>query len=141
MVRRGGGERPTAAPSLPVALLRAAVERELSRTSLRRAAQDIGLSPNALRNFVRGAEPRRATRVRLERWIATRPQPDRGPSLARFLDLLGALTPELPAAETRAIARHLTDDLVDAYRRMRLPPPRWVRELARHYHAQPTDAR
>lgn len=131
---RGG---PLGIPTLPVPALRAAVERELSQISLRQAAREIGLSPNALKNILAGAEPRRATRVRLERWLQSRPAAGSGPSLQRFLNLLGALTPDLPAAETEAIARHLTDDLLQAYDRVRVPPPRWVRELARHYNPTP----
>lgn len=118
---------------LPVPLLRAAVERELTNTSLRQAAREIGLSPNALRNFVRGAEPRATTRHRLERWLASRGARGRGPSLSAFVRLIEHVTPDLPPREARELGREMSQLLVDAYERQHVPPPRWVRELARHY--------
>lgn len=48
-------------PTLPVALLREAIERETARISLRRAAKEIAISPNGLRNFLNGSVPRTAT--------------------------------------------------------------------------------
>jgi len=122
---------------LPVLVLRAAVERELASISLRQAAREIGLSPNALRNFVRGAHPRATTRQRLERWLASRGAPGRGPSLSRFLRLIEQVTPDLPPREAQALGREMSQLLVDAYQRQRLPPPRWVSELARHYSTHP----
>jgi hypothetical protein len=118
-----------------VPLLRAQVERELAVVSLRRAAREIGISPNALRNFVRGADPRSSTRHRLERWLASRPGPSRGPSVAAFVRLLERVTPDLPPTDATGLGRDVSRLLVDAYRRRRLPAPRWVRELARHYGA------
>lgn len=107
--------------------------------SLRQAGREIGLSPNALRNFVAGAQPRLKTRLYLERWLASRPPTTAGPSVAEFLSLVDGLTPDLPPREARALARHLTDDLVKAYRRVQLPTPSWVRELSRHYGTEATE--
>jgi hypothetical protein len=123
----------TGGAGLPVPLLRTAVERELAAISLREAARQIGLSPNALRNFVRGAEPRATTRHRLERWLADRPGAAPGPSLSNFVQLLENITPDLPAREAAALGREMSELLLDAYRRRQIPPPRWVREVARHY--------
>lgn len=126
--------RPGAAPVvLPVPALRAAVERELADLSLRRAAREIGLSPNALKNFLNGAVPRRTTRARLERWLRSRPAERGAPSLQRFLRLVGEITPDLPSGEAAAIGREVSRLILDAYRRQQIPPPRWVRELAQHY--------
>src|SRR3989449_3774815 len=64
-------------PTLPVPLLRDAVGRETARLSLRRAAAEVSISPNGLRNFLNGSAPRSATRVKLERWLAGRQRVDR----------------------------------------------------------------
>jgi hypothetical protein len=127
--------RPAApgAAALPVPVLRDAIERELASTSLRQAAREIGLSPNALRNFVRGAIPRATTRTRLERWLATRAATPSAASVSTIVRLLGEVSPDLPPRETAAIGRELTESILAAYERRRRPPPRWVRELARHY--------
>ena len=133
MVRGRRGVWGGGTPALPVPVLRDAVERELAGVSLRQAAREIGISPNGLRNFVAGASPRLTTRRRFERWLASRPNPSGGPSVGRFLELVEGLSPDLAPRDARAIARHLTEDLVDAYHRTDRPLPRWVRELASHY--------
>ncbi|MBI2537683.1 MAG: hypothetical protein HYW06_12135 [Gemmatimonadetes bacterium] len=120
------------APVLPVAVLRARIEAELGRVSLRRAAREIGLSPNALRNFVAGAEPRIGTRVSLERWLATRPAAA-GTTVEDFLRLMGQVTRGLPVRDAKVLGREVSRLLVDTYERRKLPPPRWVRELTHHY--------
>ena len=126
-------ERPTRSPTLPVPLLRDAVAREVVRTSLRRVGAAIGLSPNALRNFLAGARPRAATRAKIERWFSVQRQ-GRGPNLASFIRLLGDVTADLSPNETESLAQDVATFLVHAYERRRLPPPRWVRDLAEHYH-------
>jgi transcriptional regulator with XRE-family HTH domain len=128
---KGPAARP---PALPVFLLRDAVARELATTSLRQAAGEIGLSPNALRNFVRGAEPRLATRAKLEQWVAARRETERRPSVGRLVRLLSELGAELSPTQTAQLGRETARFLLDAYEARRLPPPRWVRELAAHYH-------
>lgn len=133
MVRASREPTRPGSAALPIPLLRVAVERELATVSLRRAAREIGLSPNAVRNFVRGARPRTTTRHRLERWLASRPAARSGPSLSTFVRLLGEVTPGLPPRETAALGREVSQLLLEAYRRRHLPPPRWVREVARHY--------
>lgn len=120
-------------PTLPVFLLRDAVARQLATISLRQAAREIGLSPNALRNFVGGAEPRVSTRAKLERWVAARRATDRRPSVGRLVQLLGELGVELSPAQTAQLGRETARFLLSAYEARRLPPPRWVRELATHY--------
>jgi hypothetical protein len=120
-------------PTLPVSLLRDAVTQQLARLSLRRAASEIGLSPNALRNFVRGAEPRATTRAKLERWVAAHRRTDARPSVGGLVQLLAELGAELSPDQTTQLGRETARFLLDAYEARRLPPPRWVRELATHY--------
>ena len=127
---RGPAARP---PTLPVFLLRDAVARQLATTSLRQAAGETGLSPNALRNFVRGAEPRLSTRAKLERWVAARRGTEPRPSVGRLVRLLSELGAELSPTQTAQLGRETARFLLDAYEGRRLPPPRWVRELAAYY--------
>lgn len=135
MVRGRGREPSAGAPVLPVASLRAAVDRELAHVSLRRAAREIGLSPNALKNFLNGAVPRRTTRARLERWLLARPAGAQGPGVRRFVQLIGQVSPDLPSREAATLGREMSRLILDAYQRQRIPPPRWVRELLQHYSA------
>ncbi len=129
---------PTAVPTVPFTLLRIRLEHELGTISLRQAAREIGLSPNAIKNFLAGAEPRRTTRVKIERWLAIRPGTPRTEGLAHFVRLLRQITPDLSERDTRHLGRELSRLLLDTYRRNRLPPPRWVRKVARHYGVEST---
>ena len=122
-------------PTLPATLLRDAVTRQLATISLRQAAGEIGLSPNALRNFLAGAEPRVTTRARLERWLATRKTGEQRPKVGALVQLIGELAGDLSPAQATALGRETARFLLDAYVSRRLTPPRWVRELAGHYHA------
>ena len=56
-------------------------------------------------------------------------------SLVRLLSEIGA---DLPARDRDALGQDLAGFLLRAYRNHKLPPPRWVRELASHYRARPT---
>lgn len=129
--------RAAAPPTLPVPVLRAAVQREVDRSSLRQAAREIGLSPNGLRNFLIGAAPRTSTRIRLERWLTRRGAGEARPSVKHLVRLLDELAVDLSAEQAAALAQGVSDFLLDAYQSRQLPPPRWVRELARHYRQQP----
>ena len=126
---------PARPPTLPATLLRDAVARQLAAVSLRQAAAEIGLSPNALRNFVRGAEPRTTTRARLERWLATRRPSEPRPSVGELVRFLAGLGAELSPAQMAQLGRETARFLLDAYTARHLPPPRWVRELASYYHS------
>ena len=121
-------------PTLPATLLRDAVTRQLATISLRQAASEIGLSPNALRNFLAGAEPRVTTRAKLERWLATRKTGEPRPKVGALVQLIGELTGDLSPAQAAALGRETASFLLDAYQARRLTPPRWVREMASHYH-------
>src|SRR5438445_12978655 len=66
-------------PTLPVPLLRDGLGREAASLSLRGVAREVGMSPNGVRDFLQGAIPRSATRVKLERWLATRGKVTRPP--------------------------------------------------------------
>jgi len=115
----------SAVPTLPVPLLRDGLAREAARSSLRRVAREVGMSPNGLRGFLIGALPRSVTRIRLERWLAAQGKVTRPPNVGQFVRLLNEHTLDL--------GRALAGLLVDSYEARRLSPPRWVQDLVRHY--------
>lgn len=120
-------------PTLPVALLRDSVAREVARQSLRHAARQIAISPNGLRNFLSGAAPRSATRVKFERWLAAQHRVSRPPNVGQFVRLLGELTGDLSPQQTLALGREIAQLVAAAYEQSRLSPPGWVRELAKRF--------
>jgi post-segregation antitoxin (ccd killing protein) len=109
------------------------MERQLTTVSLRQAAAEIGLSPNALKNFLAGAEPRATTRAKLERWLAGRKTSEPAPKVTDLVRLIGDLAVDLSAAQSAALGRETARLLAQAYQERNLTPPRWVRELATHY--------
>jgi hypothetical protein len=114
-----------------VTLLRDAIAREVARQSLRHAARQIGISPTGLRNFLSGAAPRSATRVRLERWLAAQHRVSRPPNVGQFVRLLGELAGDLSPQQTLALGRDVAQLVAAAYEQRRLSPPAWVRDLAK----------
>src|SRR5204862_463192 len=120
-------------PTLPVPLLRDAVGRETARLSLRRAAAEVSISPNGLRNFLNGSAPRSATRVKLERWLAGRQRVSRPPNVGQLVRLLNELAGDLSTQQTAALAGGIAGWLRDAYRAKQEKVPGWVRELIAYY--------
>lgn len=120
-------------PTLPVPLLRDGLARESARFSLRRVAREVGMSPNGLRHFLEGAAPRSATRVKLECWLAAQGKVTRPPNLGQFIRLVNELSVDLPPEQTLELGGTLAELLLQSYEVRRLSPPRWVRDLLRHY--------
>ncbi len=129
-----GGRRSV--PTLPVPLLRDAVAREAARVSLRRAAGEISISPNGLRNFLNGSAPRSATRAKLERWLASQHRVTRPPDVGQLVRLLGELSGDLSPEQTMSLGREIAALLAAAYEARRLSPPRWVQQFLRQYRAR-----
>lgn len=124
-------------PTLPVPLLRDAVEREIAELSLRGAANQIAISPNGLRNFINGSVPRSATRAKLERWLASLDhRTARPPTVGHLVRLLSELSGDLSPQQTVLLGRNIAALLSDAYDTRRLSPPSWVEELLRHYRSR-----
>ena len=120
-------------PTLPVALLRDAIAREVARQSLRHAARQVALSPNGLRNFLNGSAPRSSTRVKLERWLAAQHRVSRPPNVGQVVRLLRELAGDLSPQQTLALGRELAQLVTAAYEERRLSPPSWVRDLAKRF--------
>jgi len=97
--------------------LRDAVGRETARLSLRRAAAEVSISPNGLRNFLN----------------AGRQRVSRPPNVGQLVRLLNELAGDLSTQQTAALAGDIAGLVANAYEARRLSPPRWVQELLRHY--------
>src|SRR6266571_1002550 len=126
-----GGRRGV--PTLPVPLLRDAIGREAARLSLRRAAAQISISPNGLRNFLNGSAPRSATRAKLERWLASQQRVTRPPNVGQLVRLLDELSGDLTPQQTMRLGREIAGLLAAEYETRRLSPPRWVQQLLQQY--------
>jgi hypothetical protein len=122
-------------PTLPVPLLRDSVAREVARMSLRHASRAIALSPNGLRNFLNGATPRSATRVKLEHWLAAQHRVSRPPNVGQLVRLLRDVAGDLAPQQVLALGRDVAELLAARYEERRLSPPRWVQELAKPFKA------
>jgi hypothetical protein len=118
--------------TLPVPLLRDVIARESARLSLRRAAREIALSPNGLRNFLKGSTPHTSTRVKLERWLAAQGRTT-PPNVGHLLRLLNELAADLSPGQVVEFGRDIAELLARAYEARRLGAPRWLQELLRHY--------
>lgn len=137
---RLGRNESLTVPTLPVPLLRDGLARQAAQFSLRRVAREVGLSPNGLRDFLRGATPRSASRVKLERWLAAQGQVSRPPNVGQFVRLLNELAVDLSPKQALELGGSLAELLVESYEVRRLSPPRWVRDLVRHYESRPGKA-
>src|SRR5205085_8613903 len=109
--RRVTGGRSTV-PTLPIPLLQDAVARQVARFSLRRVAREVSMSPNGLRDFLRGATPRSSTRGKLERWLAAQGQVTRPPNVGQFVRLLAELSSDLSPQQTEQLGREIAALLV-----------------------------
>jgi len=121
-------------------LLRDVIARETARSSLRRIAHELAMSPNGLRDFLRGAVPRSPTRAKLERWLAGRGRVSRPPNIGQFVRLLNELSGDLSPKQTIQMGRQVADLLVESYTARSLAPPTWVHDLRRHYESRGTAA-
>ena len=120
-------------PTLPIPILRDVVARETVGLSLRKAASEITVSPNGLRNFLKGSVPHPSTRGKLEHWLAARGRGSRPPHIGQLVRLLNELASELSPGQAAQLGRDVADLLLRAYEARRQEAPRWVVDLVRHY--------
>jgi hypothetical protein len=118
-------------PTLPVPLLRDSIAREVARMSLRHASRQIALSPNGLRNFLKGSTPRSATRVKLEHWLAAQHRVSRPPNVGQLVRLLREVAGDLAPQQVLSLGRDLAAMISSRYEERRLSPPRWLQEFVK----------
>jgi hypothetical protein len=124
---------PLGVPTLPISLLRDAIARAVARSSLRGVAREVGMSPNGVRDFARGAKPRGLTRTKLECWLTVQGRVTRPPNVGQFVRLLNELSGDLAPQQAVQLGRDVARLLVASYETRALSPPRWVLNLLRHY--------
>lgn len=112
----------------PIEDVRALAQDRAEQTSIRVAAEEIGLGHSTVHNFLRGAEPHPRVRRKLLTWYAWRAAPDGGVKAAG--EALDALTEGLPE-EHRARARAALVTVVEqAHRAVRgCDVPGWIGAL------------
>src|SRR2546430_11439404 len=72
------------------------------------------MSPNGVRDFVQGAMPRGATRLKVERWLVSQGRIARPPNVGQFVRLLNELAGDLSPTQAVQMGRHLAALLVES---------------------------
>jgi hypothetical protein len=106
-----------------VATLRAAVEARANDASLRQIAREVGTTHEALRKFLRGAEPFAKTRQKLIRWYLSQAAAVELSSRADFELALAVLLRGLPDRAAQQTRSTLVRLLRDAYTAAKRPFP------------------
>ena len=78
--------------------------------------------------------------MKLERWLAGQGEISRPPNVGQFVRLLNELAVDLSPKQALEMGQGLAELLVESYEIRRLSPPRWVRDLVRHYESRPGKA-
>ncbi len=113
---------------ISVDALRAYVRERSASTSIRAAAQEIGVGHSTLYKFIGGSTPQARVRARLLAWYV-RERRGREPAQVAAAR---ALLSDLPRLEkTRAVAV-LADSLEYIYATARQPPPGWLALVRKH---------
>jgi hypothetical protein len=115
---------------IPTALLRAAVNDAISRSSFRTVAAESGMSAMGLHRLLSGSEPQARTRAKLEAWYvrdaADRMEPVSAETAAAALRLLAAGLP--PEARREAVLAALRT-WERAYDAASAPRPAWLTDV------------
>ena len=123
---------PSGSVGVPTYRLREAVAAEVDRTSIRKAAADVGISPMGLHRLLNGSEPQTRTRRKLEAWYVRRVAARSDElSIETASAALGVLMQDLAPADredafTRAV--RFWEELYDS---TRTPHPHWLDGLLR----------
>lgn len=115
----------TIAPSTIV--LRAAVERVASATSIRAVSRSIGMSHGGLVKFLEGSEPRSSTRRRLVEWYAREGSQAHGDSSDAIDAAVALLLEGLPdglRGDGRALILNVVSEI---FRRAGVDVPPWAK--------------
>jgi hypothetical protein len=116
-------------PGYPVAEMREAVARAIRGTTLRRVAREVGMAPNGLAKFVRGAVSREDTLRKVLAWYvqhAARSH-DASPPVARAA--LAVMLERMPPKDRGWAERALLTAVAKIYRDMGVAVPEWLTTL------------
>jgi hypothetical protein len=119
--------------------LRAAAAARVERSSLRRVAREIGMSPTGLKKFLQGTSPYSPTLRRLRSWYvrhAADIEGDVAPEAANVA--LSVLVDDLPPEPRRRTADDVLDCLGRGYDVSGRGRPPWVAELRARYGVRAT---
>ena len=115
-------------PRVPLDRLRAAAQRAVDETSLRKVAKEVGLSPMGLSLFLTGAteQPFPPTMRKLVEWYLRDAAKGRGTDAVTASAALFLLVDGMPPEEAEAARQTMLEVLREGYRRARVPPPAWL---------------
>lgn len=114
----------------PLATVREALRARVEATSLRRVADDVGLSASGLRNIIEGrTTPHRSTLKKLDAWLLTYEATRERVTVAGVHAALALLVDGLSAERASLTRRRLLDVLRVAYKDARVPLPPWLDEV------------
>jgi hypothetical protein len=111
--------------------IRLALQRAAERRSMRRVADEVGISLGGIHKVIHGATPRAGNYRRLLRWyLAQEHEPDQ-PTADEVRDIAWLLLGDLrDEALTGAFLRVIAANVELAYTARGLAPPGWVAEVA-----------
>src|SRR6266513_656832 len=107
------------------------------------AAGRPGTAGGALLAATRGTRSRHESErlARLPAWSdSPQRETSRPPNVGQFVRLLNELAVDLSPKQALEMGQGLAALLVESYEIRRLSPPRWVRDLVRHYESRPRKA-
>jgi hypothetical protein len=123
-----------ALPGATVHYLRGLAANRVERTSLRRVAAEIGMSPTGLKKFLQGTDPYSPTVRRLRSWFVEHADQDENPLRVEEADAaLSVLVHDLPPDPRRHTAGGVLDCLGTGYDMAGRGRPAWVAELRARY--------
>ncbi|HEX8693880.1 MAG TPA: hypothetical protein VF746_15770 [Longimicrobium sp.] len=124
----------------PWPAVRAAVRRELERTSLRKLAKKIGVNSTTLHGFVTlGSTPQARNADKLLAWYNALAPARRGGPPARARIVSAMLVEGLPDAERGPVLAAVASAVWDAHARRGTTPPEWVAWLREHGEPPPDE--
>lgn len=118
----------SAAPILPVPVLREAVRRAVEASSARAVAEAVGLSHRGVLLFLGGSEPHAKTVRKLSEWFV-RNAAEMGLVDAETASaIVTLLVSGLPEGDREGVRADLLNLLREAHRRSGTDPPAWLAE-------------
>jgi hypothetical protein len=125
----------------PWPAVRAAVRRELERTSLRKLAKKIGVNSTTLHGFVTlGSTPQARNADKLLAWYNALTPDRRGAPPARARVVSAMLLEGLADEERGPVLATVATAIQDAHARRGTTPPEWVAWLREHGEPPPDEA-